>query len=78
LKISCRAAVLAVVDLGYALFTGVAGKAPKVAGPSHSLTSPDVSAAGGGSDGANAIDNACDECCCSCGGSASCALNNLV
>jgi hypothetical protein len=55
-------------------------KAPNVAGPSQRLTSPDVSAddAGGGSDGANAIDNACDECCCSCGGSASCALDNLV
>jgi hypothetical protein len=53
-------------------------KAPNVAGPSQRLTSPDVSAAGGGSGGANAIDNACDECCCSCGGSASCALDNLV
>jgi hypothetical protein len=43
-------------------------------------TSPDVSADAycGGSGGANAIDNACDECCCSCGGSASCALDNLV
>jgi hypothetical protein len=55
-------------------------KAPNVAGPSQRLTSPDVSADAycGGSGGANAIDNACDEGCCSCGGSASCALDNLV
>ena len=78
-EFSCHAAVLAAVDLGYALFTEVAEKAPNVAGPSQRLTSPDVSgAAGGGSGGANAIDNACDECCCSCGCSASCALNILV
>jgi hypothetical protein len=79
LKFSCRVAVLAIVDLGYVLFTEVAEKAPQLAGPSQRLTSPDVSgAAGGGSGGANAIDNACDESGCSCGGSASCALNNLV
>jgi hypothetical protein len=55
-------------------------KAPNVAGPSHSLTSPDVSADAycGGSGGLYAGDNACDAGRCSCGGSASCALNILV
>jgi hypothetical protein len=67
------------VDLGYALFTEVAEKAPNVAGPSQSLTSPDVSGdADGGSGGLYAGGNACDEGCCSCGGTASCALNILV
>jgi hypothetical protein len=53
-----------------------------VSGPSHNLpyrlTLVSADAYCGGSGGANAIDNACDECCCSCGGSASCALDNLV
>ena len=79
LKFSCRVAVLAIVDLGYVLFTEVVEKAPQLAGPSQRLTSPDVSgAAGGGSGGLYAVDNACDEGCCSCGGNASCALNILV
>jgi hypothetical protein len=56
-------------------------KAPQhIRGPSHNnLTSPDLSADAycGGSGGLYAVDNACDEGCCSCGGSASCALDSL-
>jgi hypothetical protein len=44
----------------------------------HRLTLVSADDADGGSGGANAIDNACAEGCCSCGGSASCALDNLV